>query len=417
MTIQSIKTACSHTAIKIYRYFVFLIRRFVEDDCTYRASALTFTSLLAIVPLMSVTFTILSAFPVFKKLVFPVQDFIFDNFIPAAGKVVQGYLQGFAESASKLSVVGMMFLLVTAILMMFTIERAMNQIWRVRLQRKGVSAFLLYWAVLSLAPVLMGLSFAASSYLISLPLLSGTVASFGINKHWLLQLTPFALTVVTLTFLYVAVPNCKVRFWHGFVGALFSAILFESAKFGFAYYLSRFHTYQLLYGAFATVPLFFLWVYWVWVIVLFGAEVSHAFSAHYDRRLGEKIDGFTHAFRWLGHLWQAQQQGRELSIQQLIASDPYNYQVEPDEQLLQLIKSRLIQSTSSGGFILSRDLSTLSLTELHDLLPWQFPRVANLQRLPGAWEKSLASMLSGIETAQRLPLQQPVAHFYQSITH
>ncbi len=413
MNLTTIKTTAIHTVIKIYRYFLFVIRRFMEDDCIYRASALTFTSLLAIVPLMSVTVTILAAFPVFKKLVTPVQNFIFTNFIPATGQVVQTYLQGFAAQASKLSVLGMMFLLVTAVLMMFTIERAMNQIWRVRIQRKGISAFLLYWAVLSLAPVLMGLSFAVSSYLISLPLLSGAAATFGISKKWFLQMTPFILTVVTFTFLYVAVPNCKVRFWHGFVGALVSAILFELAKLSFRYYLSSYDTYELLYGAFATVPLFFLWVYWVWIIVLLGGEVAHAFSAYYDRRLGEKIDGFTHAFLWLGHLHQAQQRGTAMAMRDLIDADRYNYQVEPDEQLTQLLKVRLIQPTLAGRFVLSRDLSTMNVSELHALLPWKFPKTTDLQRLPGAWEKALQKLLSEIEPARLIALKQAVASLYQ----
>lgn len=140
------------------RFARFVIQHFAQDNCTYIASALAFTSLLAIVPLMSVSFAVFSSFPVFQKLTEPVQSFIFENFVPSTGKVIQTYLQQFASQVSKLSIWGFIFLIITALLVMFTIERAMNKIWHVDVSRRGVSAFLLYWAILSLAPVLLGMS-------------------------------------------------------------------------------------------------------------------------------------------------------------------------------------------------------------------------------------------------------------------
>ena len=130
------------------RFVRFVVRHFIEDDCTYIASALAFTSLLAVVPLMSVGFSIFSSFPVFQSLADPVQNFIFDNFVPATGKVVQTYLQQFTSQVSKLSILGVTFLVITALLVMFTIERSINKIWRVNSARHGVPAFLLYWAIL-----------------------------------------------------------------------------------------------------------------------------------------------------------------------------------------------------------------------------------------------------------------------------
>ena len=125
------------------RFIRFVIKHFIQDDCPYIASALAFTSLLAVVPLMSVGLAVLSTFPIFRGFSQPLQDFIFTNFVPTTGSIVQFYLQQFTSQVSKLSVWGILLLLITALLMLFTIERAMNKIWRVSSGRHGVSAFLL----------------------------------------------------------------------------------------------------------------------------------------------------------------------------------------------------------------------------------------------------------------------------------
>ena len=368
--------------LKTWRFLTFVTRRFFENDGTYRAAALTLTTLLAIVPLMSVSFTILSAFPIFQKVYKPIQDFIFANFVPATGHIVQQYVQGFVKQVSQLSYWGIVFLFVTAVLVIFTIEQALNAIWRVRYWRRGVSAFMLYWGVLTLAPVLMGMSLVASSYLSTLPLWNSAVAGVSFQKLQLLRWLPALMILIVFTVLYVAVPNCKVLFRHGFIGACFSTILFEAARMGFTFYLTQYPTYQLLYGAFATVPIFFLWVYWVWVIVLLGAEVSHALSAHYDRRLGPKLDAFTHSLTWLKHLWLAQQRGKKLTLRALINLDDVNYDVDPDVLMARLQQADLVEMLPTGEYLLTSDLQHLSLLELYQRIGWQLPPFERVTCLP-----------------------------------
>ena len=358
----------------IYQFYVsdrfirFVIQHFVQDDCAYIASALAFTSLLAVVPLMSVGLTVFSSFPVFQGFADPVQNFIFENFVPATGKVVQTYLLQFSSQVSKLSVWGVAFLIVTALLVMFTIERAMNKIWRVASSRHGVQAFLLYWAILSLAPVLIGLSLAASSYLFSIPILLDHQAP-SIFFHY----SPFILSLTGFTFLYVVVPNCPVKIRHAFWGGLFAAILFETAKQAFGYYLTQFNTYELLYGAFAVVPIFFIWVYWVWFITLLGAEISYALSVHHQRRSGESLDGFSHALLWLHHLWLAQRNGKGLTYNELIDTSHQPFAVDVDEMINALIYNELIHATADGHYMLSRDLNLITLYQLTQLLPYRLP--------------------------------------------
>lgn len=260
-----------------FAFVRFVANNFVADDCPYRASALAFVTLLAIVPFMIVGFAILSSFPVFQNLREPLQNFIFVNFVPSTGKIIQVYLQQFADQVSKLSILGIIFLLVTAFLLMFTIERSMNTIWRVHAHREAITALLLYWAILSLTPLFLGLSLAASSYLVSCSLL--------VNHQvppLLFNFAPYLFSFTGFTFLYVVVPNYPVKLRHGILGGLVATVLFESAKQGFTYYLIHFNFYQLLYGAFATVPIFFIWVYWVWLITLLGAEISYALSVNFQ---------------------------------------------------------------------------------------------------------------------------------------
>jgi membrane protein len=406
------RTALFQCALSRYhqtRLFIqFVFNNFVGDDCTYFASALTFTSLLAIVPLMSVSFSLLSSFPVFQDMSGPIQDFIFENFVPATGKLVQQYLIGFTKQVSNLSIWGVAFLFVTSVLLMFTIEQALNKIWKVRVQRRGTAAFLLYWAILSLAPILMGLSIAASSYVISLPFISKEAH---INTSSLLRHAPFLLSFVSFTFLYMVVPNCKVRFLHAMTGSLFAAFLFEIAKIAFSWYLNRYHTYELLYGAFAIVPIFFLWVYWVWFIVLLGGEISYALSTHHHRRQGEPKDPFTHAMHWLLYFWEAQIKGEGLTINALIAKDDYAYQVKPESIIEHFLKIQLIQPLNDGRFILSRDLSSMSFYELTHLLPWPLPDWRTLTHCKS--DKKLAKLLDDAQEKTQSLYKVNVSELFQ----
>jgi len=379
---------CKHKLVDAKDFIMFVVQHFIKDDCTYRASALTFTSLLAIVPLMSVGFFILSTFPVFNDLRDPIQNFIFENFVPATGKVIQEYLELFTKQVSKLSIVGVIFLFITALLVMYTVERSMNKIWRAANSRQGVSAFLLYWAILSLAPVFLGLSLAASSYLFSIPLIKGYS-----TESALIRFVPSIFSLIGFTFLYVVVPNCRVRIAHGFAGAIVATLLFESAKKGFAYYLSQYNTYELLYGAFATIPILFVWIYWVWVITLVGAEIGYALSVHYERRRGKPLDGISQSLLWLHRLWVAQQAGKSVSVHELINVSSKPFSVDVGELLGILTELKLIKTTDAGRYILCRDLSHVTLYDLTQRLPYPLPQAETLDAMDASAKQGLQTVL------------------------
>lgn len=250
-----------------------VLGRFGEDRCSRSAGALSFTSLLSLVPLTAVVFGMLSIFPVFQVWMGAIQDFVYGNFVPASGEVVQKYLEQFSRQAGRLTAFGLIFVIVTAIMMMATIELTFNDIWRVRQSRKLLQRFLTYWTILTLGPILIGVSLSLTSQLFALQIFSTRGAFHGL-RGVILQLLPMAFEMLTFFLLYTLVPNASVKWRHALVGALCAAALFELAKHGFAYYVKNVPTYQTLYGAVAVLPIFLVWIYLSWLVILLGAVVT-----------------------------------------------------------------------------------------------------------------------------------------------
>jgi membrane protein len=246
--------------------------RFQEDRCQRVAGALSFTTVLSIVPLTAVTLAVLSLFPVFSAWMSVIQDFIYSNFVPAAGAVVQKHLTQFASKAGRLTAIGLVFLGVTSIMLMATIEQTFNDIWRVTRPRKVLYRFLSYWALLTLGPILIGASLTLTSKLFALPVFGGL--EHGIARASVDILLPLAMEVGAAVLLYTVVPNAPVVWRDALVGGVFAAILLEIAKRVFAAAMKSFTSYQILYGAIAALPVFLVWVYISWVIILLGAIVT-----------------------------------------------------------------------------------------------------------------------------------------------
>ncbi len=359
-------------------------RHFWRKNCFVQASALTFTSLLALVPIMVVCVAILSFLPSFHSMNQHVQAFIFDNFVPDTGSEVQDYLSRFADNATHLSVIGLFFLLLTAVMLVLAMEKAFNHIWHIKARRRGVTSFLLYWSVLTLSPVLVSFSLLLSSYFLALPVVSQGAAWLG-GEAVLLNFAPFIMLLLAFTLLFVVVPNERVPWRHGFFAAFLAATFFIVAKLGFVYYVQNFPIYHSIYGALSAVPLFLVWLYVSWVIILYGVVVTRTLTMKYPLRGGEPLDGFSHAFLWLQTLWEAKQKGRALSMSQLVKSDKYNYKVEPHELLRTLIKNKLVYRTSKDKYLLMADVSTLQLGDFHKMLPWKLPELKRTTENFGAF--------------------------------
>ncbi|MDO6685452.1 MULTISPECIES: virulence factor BrkB family protein [unclassified Agarivorans] len=252
----------------------FLIQRIKQEKLTMIAGSLAYVTLLSLVPLVAVTFSIISAFPVFAGFQIHIEDFVFSNFVPASGEVVKENLRGFVENASKMTAVGIAALAVVALMLISTIDKSLNMIWRVKVKRRWSSAFPMYWMILTLGPLLMGGSLALSSYIFSMQLFADETL-LGIWNQ-LLRMVPLLFSIGAFCLLYLLVPNQSIRFKHGLTGAVVAALLFELGKRGFALYVASFPSYQVIYGALASIPILFVWVYVSWVVVLIGAEITAA---------------------------------------------------------------------------------------------------------------------------------------------
>lgn len=257
-------------------------KQFLATDSFTRASALAYTTVISLVPIMMVMIGIMSSFPVFQTYIKMFSGFLFRHFLPSSAVTIQHYIELYANQAHRLSAAGLFFSLIGAVTLLFTMESAFNCIWHVKKRRKDLAAFLIYWAILTLVPLIAATAFAASIYLLSLPYVS-TVLKTIYGFAQLLYILPLTLTWICFVVLYKALPNCVVLFRHAAIGALVSAIIFEVLKTCFGYYIAHLTSYEVIYGAIAVIPVFLLWLYLSWLVVLLGAVISYV-AGNYAKR-------------------------------------------------------------------------------------------------------------------------------------
>lgn len=250
-----------------------LHERFREDRLGVTASSLTFTTILALVPFFTVALAVFTAFPMFAKLQDVLQRWLVDSLVPDnIARQVLGYLTQFASKASRLGVLGLSVLLATALALILTIDRTLNNIWRVRRLRPLGQRVLIYWAAITLGPLLLAASLALTSYALSAS--RGLVGALPVPLRLLLDSIEFLVLAGGMAALYRYVPNTLVRWRHAWAGGVFVALGIELAKKGLALYVAKVPTYSAVYGTFATLPILLVWIYVAWVIVLLGAVVA-----------------------------------------------------------------------------------------------------------------------------------------------
>ena len=351
----------------------FMLGRFLDDRCPQAAGALAYTTLFALVPLIAAILGILSAFPAFAEWQDKITQFMFDNFVPAAGDTIRDYFTQFTANAGKATAIGILVLLFSAVSLMMSIEDAFNRIWRVPTGRPLGSRLLMYWAVLTAGPILMVGALAISSYVLALPLLAQAGESFQVKAR-LLSLLPFLIQWFALTAAYVVVPNCSVRVRHAVIGAFIAALLSEAAKRGFTLYVGK--SYNQVYGALAIIPMFIVWIYLSWIVVLVGASIAATLSAFDYRPDAPKLpagDEFRGLVRVLAHFASAQRAGGGLTSDELRKREPFLSDALTQQYLGDLTNAGLIRRSERGDFVLARDLSSVSLYDLYAATGYRIP--------------------------------------------
>lgn len=259
---------------QLHTFFRLFCSRFQQNKLTQAAGYLTYSTMLAIVPLIMVVFSIFSAFPVFNEVTGELKQFIFTNFAPSAGDMVGEYIDQFVNNSKQMSAVGIVSLIIVALMLINSIDRTLNSIWRDNSSRPMIFSFAIYWLILTLGPVIIATGIGISSYVTSFAQsLADNELSlpFGVQ---LLSFIPFLLTWFIFTVLYMVVPNKKVSIKHSAAGALIAAVFFTLGKQAFTWYITTFPSYQLIYGAMATLPIMLLWIQLSWTVVLLGAQLS-----------------------------------------------------------------------------------------------------------------------------------------------
>ena len=261
----------------ITKFALYLLKRVKHEQIHVVAGYLSYVTLMSLVPLMVVMLSVMTAFPIFSDIKEAIEGFVYNNFVPTSGDIVQHHLTGFVNNASKMSAVAVTFLFLFALLLISAIDKTFNRIWKVNKPRRIITSFSMYWMVLTLGPILVGSSIVVTSYIASLV----SIGDLGVANIFLRVLPMFA-SIGAFLVLYMVVPNKAVIFKYALSGAVAAAILFELAKKGFAFYVTQLPSYQAIYGALGTIPILFLWVYLSWLVTLVGAVLTVALQDFSD---------------------------------------------------------------------------------------------------------------------------------------
>lgn len=405
------------------RIFWQLLRNLAADftahGCQRSAAALTYMTLFALVPLMTVVYAVFSMIPAFDGVAAQLQQMAFSHFVPETSQELQSYLAEFSDQARTLTGAGVGMLVVTAYLMLTNIENTFNSIWGVTRARKGLASFLLYWAVLTIGPLLLGAGLGINTYLLSLKFFFHEHDPLGVSPL-VFQVLPVLFVAVVFTLLFAAVPNCRVPLRYALIGGTAAALLFELLKELFSTLVAN-SSFQLVYGAFAAVPLFLLWINLVWVVILGGAVLV--------RTLAERayLPGEDHLTDMVGAL-QCLALLRERSRAGGSVSDGDCYRLGISVVHWQRLRDRLeragwILVTAGGRYALGRDLRAVTLWDLAHLLqvrladletksapdvrmPWQHTYAEHRQRLVQAAAEAFSTPLESLFSAPAADSQE-----------
>ncbi|HFA6774552.1 TPA: YihY family inner membrane protein [Neisseria gonorrhoeae] len=354
---------------KICAFAWFVIRRFSEERVPQAAASMTFTTLLALVPVLTVMVAVASIFPVFDRWSDSFVSFVNQTIVPQGADMVFDYIDAFRDQANRLTAIGSVMLVVTSLMLIRTIDNAFNRIWRVNTQRPWMMQFLVYWALLTFGPLSLGvgISFMVGS-------VQDSVLSSGAQQWADALKTAARLAFMTLLLwgLYRFVPNRFVPARQAFVGALITAFCLETARFLFTWYMGNFDGYRSIYGAFAAVPFFLLWLNLLWTLVLGGAVLTSSLSYWQGEAFRRGFDSrgrFDDVLKILLLLDAAQKEDRTLSVQEFRRHINMGYD-ELGELLEKLARYGYIYS-GRQGWVLKTGADSIELSELFKLFVYR----------------------------------------------
>lgn len=385
-------------------------RCFHESHCIDSAAALSYTTLLALVPLLAVSLGIFTAFPAFQEISDKILDLVFENLVPTARETIQEYARTFADKAKRLTGPGVLFLIITALMLMRAVETSLNEIWRAPPYRAIHRRLLVYWAVLTLGPLLIGAGIGVTSGWLATAHISAEAET---AKLSVVRLIPFLLEAAAFTLLFLLVPNARIKLKLALWGGSLSAVLFEVAKVGFAFYIARFVSYEAVYGALAAVPIFLVWLYLSWLVTLAGAQFTYCLHAFRHDTCGAEPQIPEHdlvlAYTVLLHIWQGQKADKLVDETALARLLPEVSPRELDKLLTVLRHNGWIARDEENRWLLRRDPHLTTLLDLYRSYPYVLlparatgPLQYLFAQVEDAIDRSLDVTLAQLFTAEEL---------------
>ncbi|MFC4352957.1 YihY family inner membrane protein [Fodinicurvata halophila] len=385
---------------QLYLFTRYLFRRYDQDRCLQMAAGLSYSSLLALVPLLAIALGLLAAFPAFDEARESLREMLFQAIPPDQAARANEHLDSFLRNAAKLTAPGIVGLAVTALLLLSNINTSINTIWRVRQERPLVLRLLVYWALLTLGPLLLGASLSITSYAFATVHAAGSLEAFSMP---LTRMLAILLATLGCAVFFIVVPNRPVSLPAGLAGGFLAAVLLEILKYGFGLYVGQVPSYQAVYGALSALPIFLIWMYLAWAVILLGAQLAAALPEwraviQHGHLQEAPLNRLVLALALLERLRSAHGRGRPLTERMLAAGLPAT-PVESGEVVDRLRESGLIISTSGGRQVLGRDLSQVTLGQLVDYLDLT-PK--NQEDWPALVQDALAGLYRELEN----PLSQ-----------
>jgi membrane protein len=397
-------------------FALYVLRRFNADGCFAAAGALSYTTLVSLVPLAVIALGSLSAFPIFAPVRAELLAMLFRNFVPSIGEQAAFWFRNFADSATRTTAIGFAGILVTGVLLLVTVEDQLNLIWRVSRARPWGQRVLAYWTVITLGPLLVGISLTLSTYFEVAARRTGLgeVAILWLSDGWLqwfARAVPALFELMALTLLYWLIPNCAVRGRDSALGALSATSAIEILKVGFSFYIAAGSYYQTVYGALAAIPIFLLWMYISWAAVLLGAVLAAALPVwRSGRRLGPDASAGTRlglSLALIAALVRAQRRGAAMTYRAL-AGELGIARAAVDEHLRPLADAGFVARTQAGLWVLIRSPDTATLQDLYEAL--RLPLAGGWSaRVTAPWEREVAPAMERIATAERAALAVTIA--------
>ena len=342
-----------------------LARQFRDDGCTVAAAALTFTTMIAVVPFFAVVYRILSLLPEFDGVGDTITSFVFETFLPGSTEAVLDKVREFSARANELTLVGVGATFASAMLMLMRMEESFNRIWHVANTRSGLARFLSYWGILSVGVPMIGVAVTVASYDFGLEyteVLRTSSVMQGVREA-----VPPLATALTFTLLYYAVPSCRVRFGHALVGGIVTTVLLTLAKEVFAWPVPWFQN-ELVYGAFAALPLFVMGLYLVWMLILVGAICVRTLSLIPWEDEPDGVPAAVKCAKVLELLHRAHLGGNAVTDADILQAVPMT-RTERARIFDVLHEGRWLRPAENKAWALGRGLESMTLWELFLQLP------------------------------------------------